>query len=520
MANSNELDKTIEELEAEVLDELEEAAHDAPMKSAGKADPMGKVKKNPEDGNIETIPGSTPDKVAPHSGTTAAKGIKKDTTAPTKGAVPADKMDKAKGKADGTPTPAKPLASGMNMRKGGLKMSYDPSESYTDDEIRELCHSADHDCATFVEHPVWGLGKPVYESHAIPDENGYVEWYDVQFKHGIERKVYAEDMNILQTEAHHEKKEGMHSPKTKKDAINAMYDTIKQMEKMSAGDAKKMAEKMMKMKMGGHLPSEKSEGEHDDEEKKESVENRLKSIDVSEHVNALMNGEGDLSEEFKRKAATVFEAAVKSKVRTEVERLEEEYRNELEENINTTKSELTTKVDTYLNYVVEEWMKENELAIERGLKGEIAEDFISGLKQLFEDHYVDVPDEKYDVLEAQSEKISELEGKINEMMEKSIELKNTNASLVKEQVMSEVSSDLADTEIEKFRGLIEDVDYSDEQSYRDKLATLKESYFPKVQPQTTETIDDVETGNAQDIDTTDSMAAYMTAIGRTVKSAK
>ena len=162
-------------------------------------------------------------------------------------------------------------------------------------------------------------------------------------------------------------------------------------------------------------------------------------------------------------------------------------------------------------------MKENELAIERGLKGEIAEDFISGLKQLFEDHYVDVPDEKYDVLEAQSEKISELEGKINEMMEKSIELKNTNASLVKEQVMSEVSSDLADTEIEKFRGLIEDVDYSDEQSYRDKLATLKESYFPKVQPQTTETIDDVETGNAQDIDTTDSMAAYMTAIGRSVK---
>ena len=506
MANSNELDKTIEELEAEVLDELEEAAHDAPMKSAGKADPMGKVKKNPEDGNIETIPGSTPSKVAPHSGTTAAKGIKQDTTAPTKGAVPADKMDKAKGKADGTPTPAKPLAA-----------SYDPMEGYTDDEIRELCHSKDHDCATFVEHPVWGKGKPILKSHAIPDDNGYVSWYDVQFKHGIEEKVMAEDMTILETKEHGHEENMM---KTKKDAINAMYDTIKQMEKMSAGDAKKMAEKMMKMKMGGHLPSEKSEGEHDDEEKKESVENRLKSIDVSEHVNALMNGEGDLSEEFKRKAATVFEAAVKSKVRTEVERLEEEYRNELEENINTTKSELTTKVDTYLNYVVEEWMKENELAIERGLKGEIAEDFISGLKQLFEDHYVDVPDEKYDVLEAQSEKISELEGKINEMMEKSIQLKNTNASLVKEQVMSEVSSDLADTEIEKFRGLIEDVDYSDEQSYRDKLATLKESYFPKVQPQTTETIDDVETGNAQDIDTTDSMAAYMTAIGRTVKSAK
>ena len=201
--------------------------------------------------------------------------------------------------------------------------------------------------------------------------------------------------------------------------------------------------------------------------------------------------------------------------------MEEEYRNELEENINTTKGELTEKVDTYLNYVVEEWMKENELAIERGLKGEIAEDFISGLKQLFEDHYVDVPDEKYDVLEAQSEKISELEGKINEMMEKSIEMKKTNASLVKEQVISELGSDLAETEIEKFKGLVEDVDYSDEESYREKLGTLKESYFPKVNPNQTpvaETIDDVETGNAQsDIDTTDSMQAYMSAIGRTVK---
>jgi len=235
---------------------------------------------------------------------------------------------------------------------------------------------------------------------------------------------------------------------------------------------------------------------------------------------AQQKGEGDLSEEFKRKAATVFEAAVKSKVRSEVERMEEDYKTELEENINTTKEELTEKVDTYLNYVVEEWMKENELAIERGLKGEIAEDFISGLKQLFEDHYVDVPDEKYDVLEAQSEKISELEAKLNEAIEGTVQLKKNNASLVKEQVVSEVSSDLADTEIEKFKSLIEDVDYSDEESYREKLGTLKESYFPKNAPVVSETIDDVDTGTAQDVSSSDSMAAYMTAIGRTVNSAK
>jgi len=200
--------------------------------------------------------------------------------------------------------------------------------------------------------------------------------------------------------------------------------------------------------------------------------------------------------------------------------MEEDYKTELEENINTTKGELTEKVDTYLNYVVEEWMKENELAIERGLKGEIAEDFISGLKQLFEDHYVDVPDEKYDVLEAQSDKISELEAKLNEAIEQSVQMKKSNAGLVKEQVVSEVTSDLADTEIEKFKSLVEDVDYSNEESYREKLGTLKESYFPKNAPTVNETIDYEDSGIAQDVDTSGAMASYMTAIGRTVNSAK
>tara|TARA_Y100001938_G_C8029646_1_gene399921 strand:- start:363 stop:1256 length:894 start_codon:yes stop_codon:yes gene_type:complete len=293
-----------------------------------------------------------------------------------------------------------------------------------------------------------------------------------------------------------------------------MKEMAKKMEMMKKDEMSNLMAQFQKMEMM------KKEETEEDKAKTEAVENRLKSIDVSEHVEALMTGEGDLSEEFKRKAATVFEAAVKSKVRSEVERMEEDYKNELEENINTTKEDLTEKVDTYLNYVVEEWMKENELAIERGLKGEIAEDFISGLKQLFEDHYVDVPDEKYDVLEAQSEKISELEGKLNEAIENTVQLKKNNASLVKEQVVSEVSSDLADTEIEKFKSLIEDVDYSDEESYREKLGTLKESYFPKNAPVVNETIDDVDTGTAQDVDTSGPMSAYMAAIGRTVNSAK
>ncbi len=269
-------------------------------------------------------------------------------------------------------------------------------------------------------------------------------------------------------------------------------------------------------------PDEEDEEEPTEEEKSkaEAVEKRVKDIDVKEHVDALMNGEGDLSEEFKRKAATVFEAAVKSKVRDEIERIEEDYRNDLEENKQKTKDELTEKVDTYLNYVVEEWTKENELAIERGLKGEIAEDFISGLKQLFEDHYIDIPDEKYDVLEAQSEKISELEKKLSETIEKNVSMKTTNSKLVREQVISVVSEDLTDTEIEKFKSLTEDVEFTDEESFREKLGTLKENYFPKQSVAEAETVDDGETGTAQDIDTSSSMKAYLSAIGRGAKSAR
>ena len=480
---ANELDKTIEELEAEVISELEEAnGTDAPMKSAGKPEKMDTMDSDGATENEGEIGGPSPTKDAKQAGKIdSAKKIKKDSSAPAKTGGAAE---------------------------AGIKSKM---ESFSDEEIRELCHTKDHDCATFVEHPVFGKGKPIKESHAIPDADGYVAWYDVTFKHGVERKVMAEDMKILQTEAHHEKKENM----TKDKMINAMKDMMMGMHKEKKDVIQATYDKMMAAYgEGAHEETE------EEKEKKESVENRLKSIDVSEHVNALMNGEGDLSEEFKRKAATVFEAAVKSKVRSEVERMEDEYKSELEENINTTKEELTEKVDSYMNYVVEEWMKENELAIERGLKGEIAEDFISGLKQLFEDHYVDVPDEKYDVLEAQSEKISELEGRINEMMEEQIQTKSTNSKLVKEQVMSEVSSDLAETEIEKFKSLIEDVDFTNEESYREKLGTLKESYFPKSAPVVTEAIDDVETGIAQDIDTSDSMAAYMSAIGRTVNSAK
>ena len=484
-----ELDKTIEELEAEVMAELEEGMHDAPKKSAVPAEPMKKAK----NGEMQDTGAAV--------------------TSPTQGDAPAKKVAGAAKEVSGDPAQkgegkpqkmSKPKPAGQNKSLA--------AEGYTDEEIRELCHSKDHDCATVVEHPVWGKGKPIHGSHALPTDDGYVEWYDVQFKHGIEEKVMAEDMKIIVSEAHHE---DMKMPKTKNGMITAMKNMMMDMEKGMKKDQlmaayHKMEGMHKKMTEGGHEEDENDE----DEMKKEAVERRIKEVDVSEHVDALMNNEGDLSEEFKRKAATVFEAAVKSKIRDEVARLENEYKSELDESIKTTKEELSEKVDTYLNYVVEEWMKENELAIERGLKGEIAEDFISGLKTLFEDHYVDIPDEKYDVLEAQSEKITELEKKLNEEMGKVIDLKNSNSTLVREQVISETTTDLTDTEIEKFKSLTEDVEFTDGESFREKLDTLKESYFPKTKPVETKTVNDVETGTAQDIDTTDSMASYMKAIGK------
>jgi len=262
--------------------------------------------------------------------------------------------------------------------------------------------------------------------------------------------------------------------------------------------------------------AEKTEEEVEfEDEVSEVVEMHIQNIDITADVEALVEGEG-LSEEFMRKAATIFEAAVKSKTREEVTRIVEEQQFAIAEEVDEYKQSLAEKVDQYLDYVVEEWMKENELAIERGLKGEIAEDFISGLKQLFEDHYIDVPDERYDVLEAQSDKIAELEEQLNSVMENNIKMNSVNSELVREQVIAEVASDLADTEIEKFASLVEEVDFGDEDGFRAKLDTLKESYFPKTEVlEETFMHDEDDYGSAaQDIDTSDTMHKYMSAIGR------
>jgi len=238
------------------------------------------------------------------------------------------------------------------------------------------------------------------------------------------------------------------------------------------------------------------------------------SLDIKSDVDALI-GDSDLSEEFKQKAATIFETAIKSKVKAESKRLEGEYEEKLKENTESHKAEMVEKVDSYLNYVVEEWMKENQIAIERGIKGEIAEDFIGGLKKLFEDHYIDVPDEKYNVLEDQASKIEELEKKLNESIDKNVELNKANGDLKRQDIIDETSEDLADTAKEKFNKLAEEVEYSNEDDFRTKVSTIKESYFGKKEVKQNDEIDNVAAGESSNEDLLNAMAAYAAAISKT-----
>jgi len=264
--------------------------------------------------------------------------------------------------------------------------------------------------------------------------------------------------------------------------------------------------------------TEKAKTEKEVEEEEKEVKAKKDSeIDVKEDVEALV-GDSDLSDEFKQKAATIFEAAIKSKVKAESERLQAEYDKKFEEEIEKSKSALTEKVDSYLSYVVEEWMKDNQLALERGIKGEIAEDFIAGLKKLFEDHYIDVPDEKYDVLEDQASKIEDLEKKLNEEIEKNVDMNKVNSGFKRQEIIDEHSSDLADTAKEKFDKLVEDVEYSSEEDFATKVKTIKESYFEKKSEGSPKEgdIDNVaEGGETSSEDLTNAMAAYTNAISQT-----
>jgi hypothetical protein len=260
---------------------------------------------------------------------------------------------------------------------------------------------------------------------------------------------------------------------------------------------------------------EETEEESSDEE--EVVEEDVDSF-IDEDVNALLSGEEELSEEFKEKAKLVFEAALHAKTKEIQSALEEHYATALSEEIEEIKLELTERVDSYLEYVSSEWLEENALAVESGLKTEITESFINGMKGLFEEHYVSMPEEKYDVLESMVEKLDEMETKLNEQISRNVALNKKLAESVAETVFNDVSEGLAVSQKDKLASLAESVEFESEADYYQKLVTLRESYFPRnagVPANETENLS--EEANFQEVNHSPSMDAYLRALSTVAK---
>ena len=239
---------------------------------------------------------------------------------------------------------------------------------------------------------------------------------------------------------------------------------------------------------------------------------------VEDDINALIEGE-ELSESFREKAATIFEAAINSKVSGIKEELIASYEEKLVEEVASIKEELKDRVDSYLEYVSDEWLQENELAVQSGLKEEMTESFITGMKSLFEEHYVTIPEEKYDVIESMVDKLDEMEGKLNEQIEKNVALNKRLAESVSDVVFAEVTDGLAQTQKDKLAGLVDNVEFESETAYREKLETLKESYFPTkiAQRNTTENLTE-ETGSTDFTSSVSpSMEAYLKTLSRVSK---
>ena len=288
-------------------------------------------------------------------------------------------------------------------------------------------------------------------------------------------------------------------PKTKAGMIAAMVHNMQKMDK------KKINAMYMSYDKADTDP-EAFDGEPIAEKQEAEVQ-----VDFKDDLKAVVAEEATLSDEFKQKAETIFEAAINTKVNAEIDRLEEKYNEELAEEIESTKADLVEKVDNYLNYVVENWMEENKLAIQNGLRTEIAEDFMGKLKDLFTESYIEVPEGKVDMVDDLADQVEELEKTVNESTQKAIDMAVELEGYKRDAIIREATKDLAETQVEKLKKLAENVDFEDEETFTQKVAQLKESYFAK-------TVNSQESEIEEDspvVETSDSMASYLNAIKKT-----
>jgi hypothetical protein len=266
--------------------------------------------------------------------------------------------------------------------------------------------------------------------------------------------------------------------------------------------------KMSKMEMQGMYDSYSESVDMEDSEV--VVET---TVDTSAELDALVESEATLSEEFKQKTAILFETALKSKLSEEVDRLEDQYKAELAEEISSTKSDLVEKVDNYLNYVVETWMEDNKLAVQNGLRTEIAETFMEKMKDLFTESYIDVPESKVDLVDELAESVDELETKLNESTQKVIDTTVELEGYKRNTIIREASRDLAETQVEKLKSLVEDVDFGSEENFAEKVNTIKESYFSKTIKE--EIQEEIAQEADQTVEVSDVMASYLSTIRKT-----
>ena len=274
-------------------------------------------------------------------------------------------------------------------------------------------------------------------------------------------------------------------------------------------------ESILRKKMADAI---KESEESTEEEEVVAEQEEVIEVDVEDDINALIAGE-ELSEEFQEKAKTIFEAAINSKVSVIQEDLEKEYAKVLQEEIDSTKIKLTERVDSYLEYVAGEWLEENSLAVEQGLKAEMSESFLTGMKSLFEEHYVSIPEDKYDVLESMVNKLDDMEEKLNEQIDKNVSLTKRLAESKSDGILSDVSEGLAVTQKDKLASLAESVEFESETDYREKLVTLRNSYFPTRQVASTQSEDSemLSESNETVAKPTGSMDNYLTALQRITK---
>jgi hypothetical protein len=353
--------------------------------------------------------------------------------------------------------------------------------------------------------------EPIQEENAELVENENLDEADSELEEGKVKEEEGEDEDE-DDEEEVKVESAPNTPKTKAGVIQAAVEILKKARKE---DAQKLFAKMVAV-----TEMDDSEEEEDDSEKEESYDSKKKAkakveaVDFDEDLDALIKEEATLSDEFRGKAGSIFEAVLTSKLTQEVDRLEAEYVQNLEEEVSEIQTSLVEKVDSYMNYVVETWMQENEVAVSDGLRTEIAEEFMASLQKVFTEHYIEVPEGKVDLVDELSAQVAELEESLNKSTEDNIKLHGSVQDYQRSEIVREQSSGLAETEAEKLSSLVEDIDFDDADTFEMKVKTVKESYFTKEVNESVDEVDSLIGQDSQDVDLSDAMSRYTQAISK------